>query len=153
MSRVRPSYLAVFVVLIVIVAGACEVTGSTAAVSKKPTYVVCLHRHGGAKSMQRPHDCQVPTSLRRNKGLSFRLFDFRGLRWRTWGSAKATATGVFLDSKSHARTKVRFSVSGLVVCKYRVFYSKILIERPRRVNPRHDWSPLPVPTCPGRPSY
>jgi hypothetical protein len=152
MRRARAIHLATFPALVAVVFSSCAVAAS-ATDPLKPTEVVCLHGAKGAKPAQHPHNCTLPLTFSTMNGVNTVFFDLRMLHWRNWGSAKAAATGLSINPETHARTRVHLTVSGLATCKYRAFYSRMLVERPRRLNPRHLTASLAIPTCPPRRSH
>lgn len=134
---------AILLVIVTILVGVCAVAASAGEISKKPAVVVCLRRVA-----QHPRNCSMPLGFPGKQGVNIRFFNFQALHWHDWGSSRATATGVTIDPRTHARARVALAITGLETCEHRDFYSKMLVKRPRRLNPRHLTAGLPIPTCP-----
>lgn len=150
MRRTRPIYPMALLSILVLAAGAWALATSAAGTSGGPIYMLCHQRGEGTKPEQHPRNCVTLTTLVTEAWAGAILFDFEKLRWRDWGSDKAKATGLLIERKAHTRIRVRFDASGTQTCEGKTFYSKLLIERPHRLDPHRLTVSLPPLSCPAR---
>ena len=127
--------------------GAAILATAAAGQSSKPTYVICYRHDPPEKLTQHPRNCITDLSFSFGHSFSFSLFDFQGLSWRGWGYPRAEASGFSVNPETHQRKRVRFSVFRTEACEGQTFYTRLLIERPRRLIPKRRAGDLPFPSC------
>lgn len=129
------------------VLGTAILATTTNGQSREPIYMICLRHDSPEKLTQHPRNCITNEGSAHGHSASLTLFDLQDLSWRGWGSAKAKASGFSVNPEIHRRMKVRFSVFGTDACEGKTFYARLLIERPRRINPHRRAGDLHSPSC------
>jgi hypothetical protein len=105
--------------------------------SDEPIYISCAQKGAEPKPKSHPHDCMTVGSGVFKHSAGLLVLDLQKIAWSRWGSGTAKAVASAVDPETHARAKIRFSVTGRQVCEELTYYARIVLEYPKRLYPRH----------------